>query len=109
MKKFLSIMLSLALILSVFCMPSLAEEDPVVLTVAVADKTNVEDFNTNAYTLYLEETLGVDLVIQTYESSDYSSKINLMFQSGDKLEDIILAALATRWSSAGPSRAPFFP
>jgi len=91
MKKLITLLLVLAMVLSL-C-PAMAEE-PVVLTVAVADKTNVEDYNTNEMTLYIEKALNVDLQFNVYASVDYNNKINLMVTSGDKLEDIILGSFA---------------
>ncbi|MDD7412351.1 MAG: hypothetical protein PUK86_03890, partial [bacterium] len=93
MKKAFSLILALALALCCFSFTASADEAPVVLTVAVSDGTNIEDFNTNEMTLYIEEKLGVDLVITPYDSSDYDSKINLMINAGDKLEDIIIGGL----------------
>ncbi len=101
MKKVLSLVLALALVFSCFCFAS-ADDEPVVLTVAVADKTNIEDYNTNQMTLYIEEKLGVDLDITAMDSSDYNSKINLMVQSGDALPDILVVgpgnALLYEWA-----------
>ena len=91
MKKVLSLILALALVFSCFAIAS-ADDEPVVLTVAVADKTNIEDYNTNQMTLYIEEKLGVDLQVTAYDSSDYNSKINLMVQSGDALPDILMVS-----------------
>lgn len=102
MKKLLTLLLALTMVLGL--MPAMAEE-PVVLTVAIADKTNVEDYNTNDMTLYIEKTLNVDLQFNVYASVDYTDKINLMVNSGDKLEDIILGtftdALVFDWAQQG--------
>ena len=88
MKKSLAMLLMLVLALS--CVPLASADDVPVLTVAVPDKTNIEDYNTNQMTLCIEEKLGVDLDIHVYDSTDYISKMNLMIQSGDKLEDILV-------------------
>lgn len=102
MKKLVTLLLALAMVLTL-C-PAMAEE-PVVLTVAVADKTNVEDFNTNETTLYIEEALNVDLQFNVYASVDYNNKINLMVTSGDEMEDIIIGnfsdSLVYSWAQAG--------
>ena len=104
MKKLITLLLALVMVLSL-C-PAMAEE-PVVLTVAIADKTNVEDYNTNEMTLYIEKALNVDLQFNVYAAVDYNNKINLMVTSGDKLEDIILCgsafpdALVYSWAQAG--------
>ena len=88
MKKSLAMLLMLVLALS--CVSLASADDVPVLTVAVPDKTNIEDYNTNQMTLCIEEKLGVDLDIHVYDSTDYISKMNLMIQSGDKLEDILV-------------------
>lgn len=101
MKKFLAMLLMLVLALS--CVSFASADDVPVLTVAIADKTNIEDFNTNWETLYIEEQLGVDLDMHVYDSTDYTTKINLMIQSGDKLEDILIVgpsdALIMDWAA----------
>lgn len=63
-----------------------------VLTIAIPDKTNVEDYNTNETTLAIEEALGVDLQFETFPATDFEQKITLMIQGGDKLPDIIMMA-----------------
>lgn len=63
--------------------------EPVTITAAIPDKVNVEDYNTNDVTIWLEEELNIDLEFTVYESTDYNSKINLMVSGGDALEDII--------------------
>ena len=93
MKKAFSLILALAMVLCCFSFTASADEAPVVLTVAIPDGTNIEDFNTNEMTLYIEEKLGVDLQITAYDSTDYTSKINIMVNAGDKLEDIIVGGL----------------
>ncbi len=101
MKKLLTILVALALL----ACPMAFAEEPVTLTVAVADKTNVEDYNTNLMTLYIEEQLNVDLQFQVYASTDYNTKINIKVQSGDELEDIILGTfgdgLVFQWAQEG--------
>ena len=71
-----------------------SSDEPVKITAAIADKVNVEDFNTNDVTIWIEKELNVDLEFTVYESTDYNNKINLMVSSGDKLEDIIFGGFA---------------
>ena len=105
MKKTFSWILVLALLLTCLVIPASAESDPVVITVTVGDKTNVEDYNTNLQTLYVEEKLGVDLQITALDSSDYTSKINLMVNAGDKLNDVIVGSFGSAviygWAQEG--------
>ena len=82
-----------------------APDRSVIVTVAAPDWLTIEDYNTNGMTLYIEEKLGVDLRITPYDSTDYVSKINLMIQSGERLEDILLVepgnALLSEWAALG--------
>lgn len=71
MKKIASIFLALLLIIGLVTM-SLAEEKPVI-TVAIQDKMNVENFNTNLQTLQLEEACGVDLEMVVLPATDYTT------------------------------------
>ena len=88
MKKMLSLVLSLMMLMSIGTLAS-AEEKPVI-TVAVSDAPNVEDFNTNAQTLLLEEACGVDLQFEVYPSTDYNTKINMMIMTGGaELPDVL--------------------
>ena len=74
----------------------------VKLTIAVQSNAKVEDFNTNAMTLQIEEKLGVDLEFMEIPSSDYSSKLNVMVMGGEKLPDIIFnPGSYTQWISEG--------
>lgn len=62
----------------------------VTLTIAIPSNVKIEDFETNAMTLYIEEKLGCNLEFMTFPSSDYQKKINIMVMGGDKLPDIIM-------------------
>ncbi|MBE5782941.1 MAG: extracellular solute-binding protein [Clostridiales bacterium] len=90
MKKIVSIFLALLLIIGLVPM-GLAEEKPVI-TIAVQDKVNVEDYNTNLQTLQLEEACGVDIQFMVFPATDYTTKLNLMFSAGGaELPDVIFA------------------
>ncbi|MBR4234731.1 MAG: extracellular solute-binding protein [Clostridia bacterium] len=89
MKKSLIALLALALLLTI-CPTALAEDAPVVLTVTVPSKTNIEDYETNLTTLYIEEALGVDLQFNVLSSDQYQDKINLMINSNEPLSDIVM-------------------
>ncbi len=77
----------------------------VVITAAIADHTNIEDFNTNEVTLWIEEQLNVDLEFTVYESSDFNNKINLKVMGGDPLEDIVFGGFTDgvvfSWANEG--------
>lgn len=88
MKKLLSLLLALAMVLSV-CVFAVAEEVPVI-TIAAPERINIEDWNTNQTTLMLEEALGVDIQFQVYPGTDYNTKIGMMIATGGaELPDVI--------------------
>ena len=104
MKRMLALFLALMLIISLPAF-ALAEEKPVI-TVAVADKANVEDYNTNVMTLMLEEQLGIDIQFMSLTGTDYTSKINMMIQSGGaELPDVLFvtptSAMMLNWIESG--------
>jgi putative aldouronate transport system substrate-binding protein len=90
MKRIIGVLIAVLLLSAVSGMSAFAADPPTVLTVAIADRTNVQDYNTNDVTLWLEKTRNVDLRFNVYESGDYNNKMNLKIASGDKLEDIII-------------------
>ena len=104
MKRTLCLLLTLVLL---FAAALALADEPVKLTIAIPDKVNVEDYNTNEMTIKLEAELGCDIEFEVYPATDYKAKINLMIQSGDKLPDIIIGndsfdnASIYEWSLAG--------
>ena len=60
MKKILALALALVMLMGMAAFAS-AEDKPVI-TIAVADKTNVEDFNTNLQTLMIENLRAGDVL-----------------------------------------------
>ncbi len=88
MRKILSVLLAAIMLLSLMAIAS--ADEPVKLTLAIPDKVNVEDYNTNEMTLQLEKDLGIDIEFMVLASTDYATKINLMVQSGDELPDAII-------------------
>ena len=88
MKKTVALLLALMLTISLSAI-AVAEDKPVI-TIAVQDTTNVEDFNTNVTTLMLEEALGVDIQFDVYPATDYNVKINTMVMAGGAdLPDVV--------------------
>lgn len=65
-------------------------EDKITLTIGMPDNENVEDFETNAYTLWLEEQTGIDLKFVLFSQPDPMQKLRLMFSSNSELPDILL-------------------
>lgn len=55
------------------------------LTIGMPKNANVKDYDTNSYTLWLEEQTGYDLEFQYFSSAsaDYSSHRSTMVASGE--------------------------
>ena len=62
-----------------------------VLTVGIPRSANVEDYDTNALTKYLENLLDVDLKFELFAASgvEYTQQLTLMCSSGEKLPDVL--------------------
>jgi len=65
-------------------------DEPITLRVAVPVNAKVEDIHTNAFTLFLEETTGIDLEIIELADSDAATQVNTMMLGGD-LPDMFLS------------------
>ena len=65
--------------------------EDLTLTVGIPQNASVEDYDTNAFTLWLEEASGIDLEFELYMpmENDYKSKLNTSMVSGDELPDIL--------------------
>ena len=79
--------------------------DGVTLTIAVPETTRISDWNENEMTMYIEETLGVELEFEVYSAANFTTKINTMVMSGDELPDMIMGSsfgsLVQTWGQAG--------
>ena len=62
-----------------------------VITIGLRNAGNVESYDDNAYTKWLEEQTGVDLQFTQFtgSTSDCATQISLMMASGEKLPDIL--------------------
>ena len=102
MKRFAALLLALALSLSLAV--SASAEDKPVLTIAIQQHGNVEDWETNEQTLLLEELCGVDLQFVTYPS-EMKSQLTMAITGGSELADIIFnnpgLDLLYQWALAG--------
>ncbi len=95
MKRILSLVCTLAIL---FTLPitSLAETaDRPTLTILMAQDTYVEDYDTNAFTKYIEDAMNVNLEFELLpaNTNDAADKLAVMISSGQKLPDIINFAL----------------
>lgn len=68
-----------------------APAEPVKLTIGLPQNINVENYDTNDYTLWLEETANVDLefVIFSGDKEEALTQLNLMISAGEELPDIL--------------------
>jgi len=81
----------------------------VTLTIAVESDAEIIDYETNKSTLIIEEKFGVDLVFEVYTAADFTDKLNVMINGGDKLPDIIfgqgtatgLNSMTAAWAASG--------
>lgn len=93
MKRILSILLALALILTAFCIPAIAE-DKVTLKVTVGPGTNSffagEDENNNHIINYIEETTGIDVEWFILPTGSDQEKLNAMMASPDEVPDVFM-------------------
>jgi putative aldouronate transport system substrate-binding protein len=99
-KKILSmtLILSMMLALLVGCggeekkSTSDALGEKVTLTVGIPQSSSVTDYENNALTRYLEESLNVNIEFSFFSSSsaDYVQQLTLMAAGGDELPDVLL-------------------
>lgn len=79
MKKFLTLVLALVMLASVFTVPALAEDKPVITMLVSGDNTPAED---NDILKELEARLGVKVQITVMPSGDLKTKLNSMLAAG---------------------------
>lgn len=62
------------------------------LTIALRQYPTTEDYDTNDYTLWLEEQTGINLefVLLDFDADNATQQLNLMMAGGEKLPDIIM-------------------
>lgn len=65
-------------------------KEKITLTVGVPGTSKVEDFETNAFTKYLEEKTNIDLDFYQFPSSGGMEKLNVMLASNTELPDVIV-------------------
>lgn len=106
MKRWLSGALALMLALSMVSVALADELNPVgeypiakettALTILMQQDVLVEDYDTNAFTLWIEETCNVDLEFELLPAgSDGTDKLALMLSSGQKLPDVVNVPMTT--------------
>jgi len=102
-KKIISVLLALVMVFSVEILTVNAEAEKPIITIGRAATTLIEDYETNAFTLILEESLGVDIQVEEY--SEANTKLNLLVAANEKLPDVINFSLddatVTQYGSTG--------
>ena len=80
----------------------LTEED-VTITIGLSQNVKTEDYETNAYTLWLEEQTGINLEFKYFASSanEAVTQLNLMMAGNEELPDIL-------WGFSGVDSAMMF-
>ena len=73
--------------------PIIPEGEELKLTIFTMSMPNVEDFETNDFTLYLEDLTGIDLEFVTGSRDNWQDKLNMIMNSDD-IPDIILGVSA---------------
>lgn len=112
-KKWVAILIASALTVSL-SMIVLAEDtagEPRVLTIAIQQNANVEDYTTNYETKLIEEACNVKLEFQFLPTSfdDVKTKLALMVSSGEKLPDVICMQLSNQEVFEYGSKGVFLP
>lgn len=83
------------------------EAEDITLTIWVPENLRIEDWETNAMTVWMEEQTGYNLEIVPLASDDYATKINVSLTAGsiDDLPDIIMGDVSDdnvwSWAEAG--------
>lgn len=81
MKKALSGILFLAMLLSLVAVPAMAEEERPTLTVFIEAVATVEDYETNLTTYWIEEQIGANLEFIVAPAGSAEEKMNILLNS----------------------------
>ena len=93
MKKTLSLLIALAMLLTMVGSVSLASaEDRPTLRVALTTSSMVTDYEDNYFTNYLEDKLGIEIefIMLPVDAADTRTKIALMATSGEDMPDVFV-------------------
>lgn len=89
MKKLTAWTLVLCMMLSLLGAMPVAAEDRPVITIARPSEALIEDMDTNATTLFLEEKFNVDIQFMEFPKEDAAAKLAVLINSGSELPDVI--------------------
>ena len=72
-------------------LPFVGDDEEVSLTIGIVGKANVPNYETNAYTLLLEELSGIDIQFQYFTGSsvDAMTQLSLMAAAKETMPDIL--------------------
>ena len=72
-------------------LPLVKDGEEATLTIGLLQNTSVSDYETNAFTLWVEEQTGINLEFSYFNSAiaDAATQLSLMISSGEKLPDIL--------------------
>lgn len=72
-------------------LPLVEDGETVTLTIGIQQNPNVEDYDTNDLTVWLEEQTGIDLefVMFSSDNTEAVQQLNAMIGGGEKLPDIL--------------------
>lgn len=83
MKRIITLVLAVLMVMPLMCGFALAEEAPVKLTMSVKSNPSIPDYNTNDFSKWLEETANVDLEFIVIPADVANEKVNMMLNTGD--------------------------
>ncbi|MBQ4451907.1 MAG: extracellular solute-binding protein [Clostridia bacterium] len=83
MKRFLTVIMALAMILSLFAFPATSEAERPTLTIFLEGVATVEDFETNDATIWLQDKLNVELDFIVAPAGSAEEKMNILLNSGN--------------------------
>ncbi|MDY3917922.1 MAG: hypothetical protein SOZ59_02825 [Candidatus Limivivens sp.] len=112
MKKTLAVLLTLGMMAgSVSFGTTAGAEEAKVLTIAIPQNANVENYDTNYLTQMIEEGCGVDLQFLMLPTAieDAKSKLALMASSGEKMPDVVCMQLTSLEVAEYGSKGIFLP
>ena len=87
--RYFSLLLALAMLLCAVPLAGLAEEERPTLTILMAQDTYVEDYETNAFTKVIEDSMNVNLDFELLPAADAADKLSVMISSGQELPDVV--------------------
>ena len=84
-------------------------ENKTDMSVYIQQSANVEDYETNKYTLWMEERTNVHLLWNVVPDQDATQKLNLLLASGQDLPDVIMSNLNTATVVTNANQGTFIP